>query len=92
MLFFCTHYRSTGEEYCQTGMLLRAGGLFLDRSLSCFVICTQPDAWNASRLPSRMLTLPTPPALSGPSPGCVPSDLSSVRPVCPVTVSVHFMP
>jgi hypothetical protein len=25
----------------------------------------QPDAWNASLLPSRMLTLSTPPALAG---------------------------
>jgi hypothetical protein len=52
----------TNAGWCQEVV-----GVFVDRSPSFFCELYAAYAWNASRLPSRMLTLPTPPALSGPS-------------------------
>jgi hypothetical protein len=77
-----------GQLYCWAGWCQEVVGFFLDRSPGFFVSCTQPMPGTppgSLRACSRF-------RLRRPSPGCVPSDLSSVRPVCSVTVSVHFMP
>jgi len=44
-------------------IVLRVAGVFVNRSSGIFCELYAACAWNASRLPSRMLTLPTPPAL-----------------------------